>query len=85
MCQCLHYENSSNNHDVVACNPVTIEIEYIKSTALKLEDTFFKSFKRYTDKTPEKKKRILREKHVRENSQMITDSRKWKQQRLQLW
>ena len=46
---------------------------------------FFKSFKRYTDKTPEKKKRILREKHVRENSQMITDSRKWKQQRLQLW
>lgn len=56
MCQCLHYEGSSNNHDVVACNPVTIETEYIKSTALQLEDTFFKSFKRCTDKTSEKKK-----------------------------
>lgn len=64
MCQCLHYEGSSNNHDVVACNPVTIETEYIKSTALQLEDTFFKSFKRCTDKTPEKKensKRVARQ------------------------
>lgn len=34
MCQSLHYEGSSSDHDVVACNPVTIETEYIKSAAL---------------------------------------------------
>lgn len=34
MCQFPYYEGSSSNHGVVACNPVTIETEYIKSTAL---------------------------------------------------
>lgn len=34
MCQFPYYEGSSSNHGVAACNPVTIETEYIRSTAL---------------------------------------------------
>lgn len=48
MCQFPYYEGSYSNHDVVACNPVTIETEYIKSAysiVTGREDSFFKIYR----------------------------------------